>query len=186
MKKLKELPYVSYREAKDLDNAEVIYIDYSIDNENGTKPDVFCSKIQCGSYEIDDAADLLDFIEKFFIDTVMYFNKESVNIDKSLELTIDNILTKLDSRRGSRFNGRSEESFVIKPEALELTLRSDINVVSSKYLTDKVIVGKKTLIDEPGILLVSNDEGLADKMNIRFGLMTLGHHPEDSYEIIKL
>ena len=51
---------------------------------------------------------------------------------------------------------------------------------------NEIIFGYKTQIDQPGIILVTNEEGLKDNKNIRIAVTDLGFHPENVYFKIKI
>jgi hypothetical protein len=61
-----------------------------------------------------------------------------------------------------------------------------INLIFTDGLENEIIFGRKTEVDEPGIVMVSNDEGIKDISNIRFAVCELGFFPQKAYYTIKI
>lgn len=204
MKKIKNLNYLSYREVENLDNIEVLYTD---GKPEYNKPNVYMKKYTAGKYEIDNLneIDFVDWIEKLFINKVrallndqeehyihidkkiistLISNNKSINLPK---LIIEKFLKDAPHPTG---NESDRNYFVMIPKKMEkefISLACDhVFITISNHLEDEIIFGVKNGADEPGLVFLSNDEGLSDTKNIRFIMADLGFFPHNCYYIIKI
>ena len=205
LEKLKKLPFVSIKETNDLDKSQLIFVDYSLTENNEQKANVFTKNICCAQLEIEDINILPNLALDMFIQKVnMNIKAENIiNIDYKLLDKIDNLIsltmdkftdTLLDENR--KFN--NTDKFVIISENLKTDMMlSDINklhfgevggynITVNDNTENEIIFGYKTKIDQPGIILITNEEGLKDNKNIRIAISDLGLHPENVYFKIKI
>ena len=187
IEQIKKLPYLTYKEIDDWHSVELLYIDYAFDEQNELIAKVFSRKFVCDTISIDKSEELLEMIENQFIlnlqencsdDKIIKISKKLLKI-KALNIinfTVEHFINLLPSP--------SKEFFVLVPEQFSnLGIK---NAIYSKYLTDEILFGKKTLIDEPGYVIVSNDEYLKDFSSIKMKLISLGFYPNKAYYTIKI
>lgn len=195
--KLKNLDYVSIKEIENLDEIELLFIDFEkLENEQNAIG--FTKPIGCGSVKISNLEDITQFIEDLFIQKInsILRNEQIINVDKKLiqnenvniiKETINKFLIPLKNKR-KNIDGSSYCSFIFVPKGFNIhSIYNGIDYIfETEKLDNEIIFGCKTEIDEPGIILITNEEGLQDKDNIRFALTDIGFYPEKSYYKIKL
>ena len=206
LEKLKNLPFVSLRETTDLDKSQVLFVDYSLNEKNEQEANVFTKTVSCGKIEVDDINILPKLVLDMFIQRIdMNMKSENIiNIDSKLLNKIDNLIsltmdkftdTLLDENR--KFSNTNKFVIIsenIKTEKMLLDINKlhwgEVGVGYDITINDKteneIIFGYKTQIDQPGIILVTNEEGLKDNKNIRIAVTDLGFHPENVYFKIKI
>ena len=194
LEKLKKLPFITVRETKNLDHSEILYVDYSKEND-GNRADVYTKSIACGSTSIESDEDFIDKIETIFINKIKEYNtfdfERVINIDKKLlEIKDINIISITINKFLEDLNDETNECFAIIPLHMSCAIQEKNNNVlelySSNKLSNEIIFGKKTRIDMPGMVLITNEEGLKNKSDIRFAVCELGFFPNKVYYTIKI
>jgi hypothetical protein len=206
IEKLKTLPFVSLRETTDLDKSDILFIDFSLNENNEKQAQVFCKTIYLASLEIEDINILPKLVLDMFIQRVdMNIKSENIiNIDSKLLDKIDDLIsltmdkftdTLLDENR--KFSNTNKFAIVsenLKTEKMLLDINKlhygEVGGFYDIAITDKIeneiIFGYKTKVDQPGIILITNEEGLKDNKNIKIAISDLGFHPENAYFKIKI
>jgi len=138
--------------------------------------------------EIDTLENIPNFVEKLFIDklknVVLYEKEHIINVDKKLieDLDID-IIGRIITTFSTKLK-KTEDIFIIVSEKSNYDIK---NQIKSKYVDDnEIYFGYKTDIDEPGIILITNENALKDKTNIRIGMFDIGFFPGKSYYKIQI
>ena len=80
----------------------------------------------------------------------------------------------------------NEDKFIITSKNIEIKNLQNISVIVSEYLDNKIIIGYKTQVDQPGIIVITNENGLSDKNNIQIAIIDIGFYPEKAYYILKI
>lgn len=206
IEKLKTLPFVSLRETTDLDKSDILFVDFSLNENNEKQAQVFCKTIYLASLEIEDINILPKLVLDMFIQRVdMNIKSENIiNIDSKLLDKIDDLIsltmdkftdTLLDENR--KFSNTNKFAIVsenLKTEKMLLDINKlhygEVGGFYDIAITDKIeneiIFGYKTKVDQPGIILITNEEGLKDNKNIKIAISDLGFHPENAYFKIKI
>lgn len=174
LKKLQNLSYINIRENNDLDNINILYVD----GDN-----VFTKKFGCGVYEIEKLDKINLLIEKLFVDIINKINTVVEIENNDILLTIKNQLSIIDKERKEIRKRKSEDIFILTPKGFHI---DGYETTETEYLENEIIFGYKTEIDEPGIVLVTNQEGLIDKQKIKLGLIDIGFFPQKSYCLLKI
>lgn len=180
MEKLRNLEYVSLKEYGNLDKIEIIYVDVlsehdelSENNKLDKMPNVFTNSFVCGTYNIDEDETVEDAVEQLFVEKLKTLDIEDIdNIEDGFKL--------LDSKRKDR---TSKEKFILAPINSNLDYE---NIIETKHLKDEIYFGYKTDIDEPGIVLVTNEDGIKDKNKLRIGLIDIGFFPNKMFYKLKM
>jgi hypothetical protein len=199
LEKLKNLNFISLREIQNLDRSEIFYLDYSLTENNEQAANVFTKTVCCGSIEMDDINELPNIIKTIFIEDInQYFKPENVinidsklidKIDNIISLTMDNFIATL-SDNAKKF--ANTEKFVIVSDNLKdkkilhQIYGKDYNLNTSSKIENEIIFGYKTGIDQPGFILLTNEDGLKDNKDIKFAITGLGFYPESAYFKIKI
>lgn len=136
-------------------------------------------------FEIDNIKLLLEAIEQLFIERIYFLIKEPIFIEKTnLIETIDkyfNILKLINNK----FNNTNK--FIMISDKLKDKIEYNAKFVISKYLDeDEIIFGYKTRIDQPGIVLATNEDGIKDKSKIRLAVFDIGFFPKNAYYRLKI
>ena len=197
IEKLKNLPFVTLRETTDLDKSQVLFVDFSLNENNEQQANVFTKTICCCSLEIEDINILPKLVLDMFIQRVdMNIKSENIiNIDSKLLDKVDNLIsttmdkftdTLLDENR--KFQNTNK--FVIISENLKnqkmLLDCEGYDITINNKTENEIIFGYKTKGDQPGIVLITNEDGLKDNKNIRVAVSALGYYPEKAYFKIKI
>ena len=182
LEKLKKLDYVSLKEVEDLDNVGIIYVEH-----NGA---VLTKKMKCDFFEIDNLKILPDAVEQLFIDEVITIVKNPINIKlKETKATIDSCFNSIklindkyqNSDRFIIFSDNINNHFINE------TFDYPVHILASEYLEDNtVILGFKTKIDQPGIILITNKNGVKNKNKIQLLVNSIGFFPNKMYYILKI
>ena len=169
IEKLKNLDYVSLKELEDLDKMELLFVDIK---EGDVEPNgVFCKTIGCGSFEIDNLENVPEAVEQLFVQKLQELDIAEIDtIDKGYEL--------LDELKIIR---PRKNKFILAPKGSNIK-----DAIETEYLVDEAYFGYKVEVDEPGIVLVTNEDGLKDKTNIRFGIIDIGFFPDKMYYKMKI
>jgi hypothetical protein len=180
--KLKTLKYISLKEVEDLDNVGVIYVEH-----NGT---VFTKKIKCDFFEIDNLKMLPDAVEQLFIDEVISIVKNPISIKlKETKATIDNCFNSIKPINDKYHNS---DRFIIFSDNINKHFINEIfdypvHILASKYLNDNtVILGFKSKIDQPGVVLITNKNGVKNKNKIQLLVNSIGFFPNKMYFVLKI
>ena len=174
LKKLQNLSYINIKEIPNLDNVDILYID----GDN-----VFTQKFGCGVYEIEKLDKINLLIEKLFVDIIKKINKPIEIENNDIISTINNQLSIIDKERKEIRKRKSEDVFILTPKGFYI---NGYETTETEYLENKIIFGYKTEIDEPGIVLITNKEGLIDKKEIKLSLYDIGFYPQKSYSLLKI
>lgn len=178
--KLKKLEYISLREMEDLHEIKILYID-RIDDEG--LAGVYEKKIRCDTYTIENLEDIDKHIEEMFINKVKVNNKQ-INIENNdISYTIHKHLNEINTLRIVQRKRNTKEPFFIIPKNFKL---KEFKSIESEFLQDEIIFGYKTEVDEPGIVLITNNDGVTDKDNITMVVPDIGFFPERSYRRLKI
>ncbi len=84
---------------------------------------------------------------------------------------------------------KSDNKFIMFGEKIDVRIfdgLDDYKIIKSKELKNEIIFGYKTKMDMPGIVMFSNEGGLEDNNNLRFGCVDIGFYPGRQYYKIKL
>ena len=185
-----DLNYVSFQEIKDLNKSTFNIVDFQIKDDNNIETCLFCKTVSCGS--INTEKELSIIFQKEFIQTIKRLNCQIINVDKNIIKEKPNILEIIIEKFNKLLPSNSEDYFVIistnlKNELNDVILMSKgIGARYSDNISNEIIFGKKTSVEESGIVLISNEEGLSDKNNLRFAFTDIGFFPEKNYYIIKI
>lgn len=174
LKKLQNLSYINIKETPDLDNIDILYIE----GDN-----VFTQKIGCGVYEIEKLDKINLLIEKLFVDKIKKINTVVEIENNDILSTIKKQLNIIDKERKETRKRKSEDIFILTPKGFHI---NEYETTETEYLENEIIFGYKTEIDEPGIVLITNQEGLIDKHKIKLGLYDIGFYPQKSYCLLKI
>lgn len=174
LKKLQNLSYINIREANDLDNINILYVD----GDN-----VFTQKFGCGVYEIEKLDKINLLIEKIFVDIIKKINTVVEIENNDIISSIKKQLNIIDIERKQIRKRKSEDIFFLVPIGFSV---DGYDTTETEYLENEIIFGYKTEIDEPGIVLITNHEGLIDKHKIKLGLYDIGFYPKKSYCLLKI
>lgn len=184
LEKLKKLSYVSVKEADDLEKINLLFI---AENNNGVYTKTVCS----GSFQIDDLENIPEAVEKFFINRIKDIVKD-VNVIKSEDIkknindffeTLKPINDKFHNT--DKFIMISSSYFTDSSKGIIIDF-NDIPVVISEYLDNEIICGYKTKIEQPGIIVITNEDGLSDKNNVKIAITDIGFYPENAYYRLKI
>jgi len=199
IEKIKKLNYVSFKETKDLDDNQIMYVDWVLNENKNNETNILTKKVSCGKLEIGDNINLVDVIEKQFIERLNNnMNKENIiNIDSKLLEKIENlILITMNNfsdkllEENRKFNNKNKFVIISKnlrdKNILQQLYNTDYSLNESNHIENEIIFGYKTKINQPGIIIISNEEGLKDNKNIRYAITDLGFHPEKVYFKIKI
>jgi len=200
VEELNELSFISFRETKDLDKSEIIYVDYSLNENNESSANVFSKIVSCGSIEVDDTNfNIRELVKTLFIQRVnMNIKSENIiNIDSKLLDKVDNIIPLtldkfINELKSENDIFKNNDKFVIVAEnlrdkkVLNVLYGKDYSLNESSNLDNEIIFGYKTKMDQPGIVVISNEEGLKDNKNLRIAITDLGFFPDKCYYKIKI
>lgn len=176
IKKLKNLDYISLKISDNLDKTNVTYIDYD--------SRVFTKTIICNLFEIDDIKLIPDAVEQFFIEFNYLLNEPIIIKEYSIKEAFDKYFNNL-KLINDRFNNK--DKFIMISDKFKNNFEYDAKIVISKFLEkDEIIFGYKTKIDQPGIILITNEDGVKDKNKIRLGVMDIGSFANRAYYILKI
>ena len=192
LEQIKDLPYVDVKEhIGDLDKPqELLYVDYSQLENNEQQADVFTKAVSLGSLSVPKDYDIRELIQQLFFNRLVYIfsynNNQTINVKESdkidiINTTIDKYLQNLKNPKDTR----EYKSFAFVPKNYDKELNVD-SVIESEGLDNEIIFGYKTGVDMPGIVVITNEEGLSDNENIRIAVVDLGFFPEKSYYRIKI
>lgn len=184
IEKLKDLKFISLKECDNLDSVDVLYVDYS-ENKVGEKyTHVFSKTIIIGELITENINDLPSHILELFVERVINNNtpQQTINIDINQynDLDIDIIDVTID-----KFLKSEIDNFVIVPSDLDYN-NHKFNIIKCDILENEIIFGNKNKVDEPGIILLTNEEGISDINHIKIAVESLGFFPEKTYNVIKL
>ena len=103
----------------------------------------------------------------------------------------DLIIEKLKTLKEIRSERKNDKNipFIMLSENINLNFKilKKENIIENEFMDDnEIIIGYKTNIDEPGLIIITNKEALSDEKNIRLGLFDIGFYPYKSYYMIKL
>jgi len=174
LKKLQKISYINIKETDDLDNINILYVD----GDN-----IFTQNFGCGVYKIEKLDKINLLIEKLFVDLIKKINTPLEIENNDILLTIKNQLNIIDKERKEIRKRKSEDMFILTPKGFHI---NGYETNETEYLENEIIFGYKTEIDEPGIVLVTNQEGLIDKRKIKLGLYDIGFYPQKSYCLLKI
>ncbi|MCK9416169.1 hypothetical protein M0Q97_05875 [Candidatus Dojkabacteria bacterium] len=179
---LKKLPYISLKESENLDDINIIYVE----NNGG----VFTKKMRCDFFEIDNLNRLPDAIEQLFIDKIISIVKNPISIKlKETKATIDSCFNSIKPindkyQNSDRFIIFSDN---INKHFINETFDYPVHILASQYLDDNIVIlGFKTKIDQPGIILVTNKNGIKNKNKIQLLVDIIGYFPNKMYFILKI
>jgi len=182
LEKLKKLEYISLKEVDDLDNVGIIYVDHN--------DSVFTQKMKCDFFEIDNIKMLPDAIEQLFIDEITKIVRNPINIKlKDTKVTIDNCFN---SMKPLIDKYKNSDRFIIFSDNINNQFINDIfeypvHILVSKYLENNtIILGLKSKIDQPGVVLVTNKNGIKNKNKIQLLVNSIGFFPNKMYFILKI
>jgi hypothetical protein len=194
IKKISNLDYVSIKEISNLDKMEILYITNSVDKNDNVfsqtkecntykNDNVFSQTKECNTYKIDDIEKLSECVEELFIECVKKNNK-IIKIENNNSLdTINNQLSIINKERIEIRKRTTKQPFFLVPINYKI---DGYDVIETKYLQTEIIFGYKTEINEPGILIITNEDGLKDKNNLRLSLIDIGFFPDKSYCLLKI
>jgi hypothetical protein len=180
IKKLSKLPYISLKNTPRLDNIEILYIDEKVSEE---QPNVFSRYLSVGVYETDKLENVSLLVEKLFIDKVKNINKIEYIENNDMLLTIKKHLNNIYLERTQVRKRKSGDIFLLAPKGFVI---DEYDIIETEFLENEIIFGYKTEIDEPGLVLISNEEGLKDKNNIRLQVYDIGFYPQKSYCLLNI
>ena len=191
LEKLKNLDYVSLKECETLDKISILYVD--------VESQVFQKHVTTGIFEIDKLDNLPEAIETFFIEKIKEILKpeQIISIDSKLIEKIDDIVyitidKFIDELKEINIKFHNDKKFIIISKKLNDKKLCDkyidnYSIIVSEYLKEnEIIFGYKTKWDQPGIILITNDEGIKDKNNVRLTVIDIGFFPEKAYYMIKI
>jgi hypothetical protein len=177
MKTIKNLKYVTLKEYDDLENIGLIYVDEKVllDSDVFTKSDevnthesadVFTQSYKCDTYAIDEKENISDMVEQLFIKKLKNLQIEEIDdINKGFDLLSKN-----------RLRQNNENKFILSP------IGSGVEgSIETEHLKEHIYFGYKTDFDEPGIVLVTNEDAIKDKNNLRISLIDIGFFPNKMY-----
>lgn len=170
IEKLKEkITFVNIKEVEDINKPQtIIYV---------VGEDKFQKTVTCGEYDYTQSEnDILDSIKDQVIDKII---NTSTNTDKSIDEAFEELI------KNRKDNGRlNNETFVIAPEDC-ITNYNAKHIIKTDKLKTEFIVGVKTDINEPGVVIMTNEEGLSNPEKIKYAITDLGFFPEKSYLKLK-
>jgi hypothetical protein len=178
---LKKLAYISLKETENLDDVNIIYVEH-----NGG---VFTKKMRCDFFEIDNLNTLPDAVEQLFIDKIISMVKP---IYVNLKETKAAINTYFDAIKPINDKHKNTDRFIIfsndiNKEFINETFEYPVHILASEYLDDNLVIfGYKTKVDQPGIVLVTNKEGIKHKNKIRLTVNDIGYHSNKAYYVLKI
>lgn len=147
----------------------------------------FTKTLNCNTHEIDKIENINSKITQLFIECVKKNNKV-IQIENSLSDTIKNNLDIINTERVGKRKRKTKLPFFLVPLNYKINGydRTNSFIIETEYLQNEIIFGYKTEIDEPGILIVTNENGLKDKNNLRFSVVSIGFFPDKSYCLLKI
>jgi hypothetical protein len=170
IEKIKEkITFVNIKEVDDINKPQTII--YVVDE------DKFQKMVTCGECDYTQSEDdILDSIKEQVIDKII---NTSTNTDKNIDDAFEELI------KNRKDNGRlNNETFVIAPVDC-ITNYNAKHIIKTDKLKTEFIVGVKTDIDEPGVVVMTNEEGLSNPEKIKYAITDLGFFPEKSYLKLK-
>ena len=176
LERLKKLNYVSVKETDNLEKLSMLVVEE--DNN------VYSKTVSADIFEIDNLENIPEFIEKSFVQKVESLIKHKKTIEyKDIKESINQCFDELKPLNEKFHN---EDKFIITSKNIEIKNLQNISVIVSEYLDNKIIIGYKTQVDQPGIIVITNENGLSDKNNIQIAIIDIGFYPEKAYYILKI
>ena len=184
LEKLKNLNYASFKECDDLDNIELLFVDF-----NEKVPDVFSKNVVCGSAKVEN----FSCIDEISITMFINYINSIIEEDNIINIEEDNkdILISTIEENMVNIPDKSDSKFVIASEYLDDELYKELidkgyNINKTDELEDEIIFGYKTDIDRPGIILITNEKGIEDYDNLRMCFVGIGFYPGKQYYKMKI
>jgi len=190
LEKIKTLDYISVKETDNLEKISLLYV-----NEDNN---VYTKTVSAGTFKIDDLENIPELIEKIFINKIKDIKRNSTNININIDEIANYINDNFKILKESTIKIGYDDKFIIIPKKIHITKNNNdlidiinekninIPIIISEYLNDEIIFGYKTNIDQPGIIVATNENALNDKNNIKIALIDIGMFPEKAYYIIKI
>lgn len=126
---------------------------------------------------------LVDFKESYD-KKIKYFNENSENIFNEYSLKSNALKKKYKQKEDLLRNPLDENDiFFLVPIGFKV---DGYDVIESKYLENEIIFGYKSRINEPGIILCTNNDALSDKNNLKISFIDIGYYPERTYCLLNI
>lgn len=210
--KIKNIPFVTLVEIDKIEDITIEYLDngtiynrfhkiltYEIDDLNNI-PDLvekmFIDKIK----ELHNYVPVIEYvkedkllikIQSFLGDfkesydkKIKYFNENCENIFNEYSLKSNALKKKYETKEDLLRNVLDKNDiFFLVPHGFKIV---GYDVIETKYLENEIIFGYKSRINDPGIVLCTNNDMLSDKNNLKMSLVDVGYYPERAYCLLNI
>lgn len=212
IEKLKNLPFVTLQEKENLDeivveyleidNIYVQYFNYStfeidnLDNIAGLVEKLFIDKIkELNKYNyIDECVKegkLIFKIKDFLIEFKEIYDKKIKHLNDSIEDTYNNFSLKSENFKNKYKDKNSliktpldkNDIFFLVPNGFKI---EGYDVIETKYLENEIIFGYKSKINDPVVILCTNNDALLNKNDIKLCFVNCGFYPERTYCLLNI
>jgi len=132
-----------------------------------------------------DVSDFLDYIEKLFIDKILYYD-DSISVEDYISNLDYNYHFNELGKKSKISSGDKFVSYSIHDDFYNGdTDVEDLNIMISKHLPKgNIIIGRLKDKSKPGMILICDEESLSQDVKY-YSLSEIGYYPQNQYRIIK-